>query len=251
MNLLRQGAILVDPADDGTEPWLLFLLTHEVKSGDGSVTLEAFAVRARGASGQSVVCRMGSAPRSGTLARIGTITHSGCVAAPWIAADQEARAVALAAASLVPEHFNEVAARRIAHVEKTLVAVHERLTKEIDFWQDRWMKLKEDQEAGKDVRLNLENVRRTISDLEGRLESRKKELQSMRHVVNGTPVVLGGALVVPAGLMQNRRGDEPVDPVAAAASADAAARSRIERLAMGAVRRAEEARGCKRRRCFC
>ena len=36
-NLLRQGAVLVDPADEGTEPWLLFLLTHEVKSGDGSV----------------------------------------------------------------------------------------------------------------------------------------------------------------------------------------------------------------------
>jgi len=54
----------------------------------------------------------------------------------------------------------------------------------------------------------------------------------MRHVVNGTPVVLGGALIVPAGLMQQRRGDEPADPVAAALSADAAARSRIERLAM-------------------
>src|SRR5690606_28973964 len=36
-NLLRHGAILVDPADEGTEPSLLFLLTHEVKSGDGTV----------------------------------------------------------------------------------------------------------------------------------------------------------------------------------------------------------------------
>jgi hypothetical protein len=123
--------------------------------------------------------------------------------------------------------------------------VHERLTKEISFWQDRWMKLREDQEAGKDVRLNLENVRRTVSDLEGRLENRKKELQSMRHVVNGTPVVLGGALVVPAGLLSKRRGDAPFDPVAAAAASDAAARSRIEQAAMDAVRRAEEGRGCR------
>ena len=30
-------AILVDPADEGDEPSLLFLLTHEVKSGDGAV----------------------------------------------------------------------------------------------------------------------------------------------------------------------------------------------------------------------
>ena len=124
------------------------------------------------------------------------------LAAPWIRADQEQRALALAAATLVPEHFKEVAERRIAHVDKTLAAVHERLTKEIAFWSDRWIKLKDDQEAGKDVRLNLENARRTVTDLEGRLENRKKELQSMRHVTSATPVVLGGALVVPAGLLR-------------------------------------------------
>jgi hypothetical protein len=152
--------------------------------------------------------------------------------------------VALAAATLVPEHYSEVASRRIDHVDRTLAAIHERLTKEIGFWQDRWMKLNDDKAAGKDVRLNLENVRRTLADLEGRLENRRKELQSMRHVVNGTPVVLGGALVVPAGLMRSRRGDDPVDPVAATYAADAAARARIERLAMDAVRNAEEARGC-------
>jgi hypothetical protein len=45
--------------------------------------------------------------------------------------------------------------------------------------------------------------------------------------------------------MRKRRGDEPVDPVAATFAADAAARARIERAAMDAVRRAEEARGCK------
>jgi hypothetical protein len=67
----------------------------------------------------------------------------------------------------------------------------------------------------------------------------------MRHVVNGTPIVLGGALIVPAGLMNTLRGDEPVDPVAATFAANAAARKRIERLAMNAMRRAEEARGCR------
>jgi hypothetical protein len=29
----------------------------------------------------------------------------------------------------------------------------------------------------------------------------------MRHVVNGTPVALGGALVVPAGLLNKLRGE--------------------------------------------
>ena len=45
--------------------------------------------------------------------------------------------------------------------------------------------------------------------------------------------------------MNKLRGDEPVDPVAATFAADAAARKRIELLAMDAVRRAEEARGCR------
>jgi hypothetical protein len=36
-NLLRQGAIRVDPANDGEDPHMLFLLTHEIKSGDGQV----------------------------------------------------------------------------------------------------------------------------------------------------------------------------------------------------------------------
>lgn len=241
-NLLRQGAILVDSTDDGMEPWLLFLLTHEVKSGDGMVLSKRMQFVRVAPDGQATFA--GWAPHLDLepLATSERPLLKDVLTAPWIMADQEPRAVALAASTLVPEHYNEVAGRRTAHVEKTLNAVHERLTKEIAFWQDRWLKLKEDGEAGKDVRLNLENVRRTLADLEGRLENRKKELHAMRHVVNGTPVVLGGALVVPAGLMRSRRGDEPIDPVAATFAADAAARARIEHLAMNAVRRAEEAR---------
>jgi superfamily II DNA or RNA helicase len=243
-NLLRQGAVLVDPSDEGSDPWLLFLLTHEVKSGDGLVISKRMQFIRVGADGSSSFA--GWAPHL-DLEPMATserpLIHD-VLNAPWISADQESRAIALAAETLVPEHYDEVATRRINHVDRTLAAVHERLTKEIGFWQDRWMKLNEDKGAGKDVRLNLENVRRTLADLEGRLENRKKQLQSMRHVVNGTPVVLGGALVVPAGLVRSRRGDDPIDPVATTFAADAAARARIERLAMNAVRKAEESRGC-------
>ena len=242
-NLLRQGSILVDPADEGTEPSLLFLLTHEIKSGDGLVLskrLQFIRVAADGTpdfAGWAPHLDLEPLPEGERSLLKDVLT------APWIAAGHESRAVALAAETLVPEHYNEVAHRRITHVDKTLSAVHERLSKEIAFWQDRWIKLKEDGEAGQDVRLNLENVSRTIADLESRLESRKKGLRSMRHVVNGTPIVLGAALVVPAGLMSKLRGDEPSDPVAATFAADSAARKRIEQLAMDAVRRAEEARG--------
>jgi hypothetical protein len=67
----------------------------------------------------------------------------------------------------------------------------------------------------------------------------------MRHVTSATPVVLSGALVVPAGLMRKLRGEPPAADPSAAFNADPAARSRIEKLAMYAVRRAEELRGCR------
>ncbi len=241
-NLLRQGAVLVDPTDEGDQASLLFLLTHEIKSGDGQVLskrLQFVRVASDGAASFA-----GWAPHL-DLEPIGSTDRlllNDLFSASWIRADQEQRALALAASTLVPEHYQEVAVRRIAHVDKTLAAVHERLTKEIDFWSDRFIKLTDDKAAGKDVRLNLENVRRTLSDLEGRLVNRKKELQSMRHVVSATPVALGGALVVPIGLLRRLRGETETSP---ALTADAAARKRIEDLAMEAVRKAEESRGCR------
>jgi SNF2 family DNA or RNA helicase len=244
-NLLRQGAILIDPADEGLDPALLFLLTHEIKSGEDIVLSKRLRFVRVGPDGKATFA--GWAPHLDLepLPEEERPLLEETLAAPWIASGQEGRALALAAQTLVPDHYREVAHRRIAHVEKTLAAVNERLTKEIDFWQDRWLKLKEDGEAGKDVRLNLQNVERTIADLGSRLEGRKKALQAMRHVVSGTPVVLGAALIVPAGLMNRLRGEEPVDPVAATFAADAQARSRIEQIAMDAVRQAEEARGCR------
>jgi superfamily II DNA/RNA helicase len=243
-NLLRQGAILVDPADEGEEPHLLFLLTHEIKSGDDQVLSKRLQFVRVAPDGSAAFA--GWAPHLDleSLETADRALFMDLVNAPWIRADQEQRALALAAATLVPEHFKEVAGRRIAHVDKTLAAVHERLTKEIAFWSDRWLKLKEDQESGKDVRLNLENARRTVSDLEGRLEGRKKELLSMRHVTSATPVALGGALVIPGGLLRRLRGETSAEG-GSEFSADPAARARIEKLAMDAVRRDEESRGCR------
>jgi superfamily II DNA or RNA helicase len=244
-NLMRQGAILVDPADEGEEASLLFLIIHEIKSGDGTVLSKRLQFVHVTPAGKASFA--GWAPHLDyePLASGDRVLMADLLKSDWIRADQEQKALALAATTLVPEHFREVADRRIAHVDKTLAAVHERLTKEISFWSDRWMKLNDDKAAGIDVRLNLENLQRTINDLESRLQNRRQELQSMRHVTNGTPVVLGGALVVPIGLLRKLRGEPAPDVATAMFSADPEARARIEQLAMNAVRRAEEARGCR------
>ena len=241
-NLLQQGAVLIDPADEGEEPWLLFMLTHEVKSGDGEVISKRLQFVRVTPDGEATFA--GWAPHL-DLEPVPDDAQELVqeqLQADWLTGNHEQRALALAASNLVPEHYKEVADRRIAHVDKTLFAVNERLTKEIDFWTDRWMKLSEDKEAGKDVRLNLENTRRTINDLQGRLENRKKSLQSMRHVTSGTPVALSGALVLPAGLFKKLKGEMPS---LGQVSHDQAARTRIEHLAMDAVTEIEESQGCR------
>jgi len=243
-NLLRQGAVLVDPADGGTEPWLLFLLTHEVKSGDGTVISKRLQFVRVTPDGNATFA--GWAPHLD----LESITPEQQTAvephlnAQWLKTNLDQQALTLAATTLVPEHYAEVAGRRIAHVDKTLAAVHERLTKEIDFWTDRWMKLKEDKEAGKDVRLNLDNAKRTIGDMTSRLENRKKNLQSMRHITSGTPVVVSGALVIPAGLLAPEETGEESGSVPTM-SADPLARARSEKIAMHAITEIEEAQGCR------
>jgi hypothetical protein len=250
-DLLRRGAVLADPADDGETPSVIFLLTHEVRAGAENRPLSRRLQFVRvSLDGQGVVSA-GWAPHLDLrpVALDAAALHALVEAFP---PGIEQRALAFAASTLAPEHYGEVAARHIAQAGKTLAAVHERLTAEISYWTDRYQKLEADKADGKDVRLNLENVRRSLNDLQGRLDLRKRELQAGKHVVSGTPVVLGGALVVPAGWLR-RHGNGGGDDGGADGggrvegagvfSQDAVGRARIERLAMDAVRRAEEAQG--------
>jgi hypothetical protein len=241
-NLMRQGSVFVDPADEGLIPGIVFLMTHEVISGDEKVISKRLQFVRVGADG--TVGFAGWAPHLDLepIASADLETVKSVLDAPWLKIDLEQHAIMLAVNKLVPEHFDEVSSRRIALVDKTLAAVHERLTKEIVYWTDRWEKLKEDKAAGKDVRLQVDNCGRIIDELEARLESRKKELQAMRHVQSSTPVILGGALVIPVGLIKNLR-DGQVST--ADFSNDSDAKKKIEKIGMDAVRQYEESRGCR------
>ncbi|MEZ7892781.1 MAG: helicase-related protein [Candidatus Wallbacteria bacterium] len=241
-NLMRQGSVFVDPADDSLIPGIIFLMTHEVISGDEKVISKRLQFVRVGADG--TISFAGWAPHLDLepIAPADLETVKSVLDAPWLKIDLEQHAIMLAVNKLVPEHFAEVSSRRIALVDKTLAAVHERLTKEIVYWTDRWEKLKEDKAAGKDVRLQVDNCGRIIDELEARLESRKKELQAMRHVQSSTPVILGGALVIPAGLMKKLREGQVST---ADFSNDSEARKKIEKIGMNVVRQYEESQGCR------
>lgn len=240
---LKQGAILVDPSDDGTEPKILFMVDHSVREanqegGDGKPIIASRRLQFVEIDQAGRALHAGWAPHldlqpidAQELKLVQDVVH-----AQWINADLEALALSHASQHLVPEHYQEVKSRRERQADKVLAAVNERLVKEINYWSDRYIKLSDDVAAGKQPRMQPQNAKRTVEELTARLEQRKRELEAMKNVVSSTPVVIGGALVIPQGLLAMRNGETTF-------SADAQARARIEQIAMQAVIRYEESRG--------
>lgn len=236
---LKQGAVLVDPADDGDEPRLIIMLEHSVREtaeqakSIASRRLQFVAIdRACQASFAGWAPHLDLVPISeGDLALVQDILCS-----PWLSQPLEPLALQLASEKLVPEHFAEVKTRRELQADKTLAAVHERLIKEINYWQDRYLKLSDDVKSGKQPRMQPENARRRVDELTARLQQRTTELTALKQVVSSTPVVIGSALVIPQGLLAKRKGEVMFSP-------DAASRAHIERVAMQAVTDAEQTLG--------
>ncbi|MBX6329364.1 MAG: DUF3883 domain-containing protein, partial [Pseudolabrys sp.] len=144
----------------------------------------------------------------------------------FVTRDLEARARAHAIAKVVPEHLTEVRDRKLALLDKTEAAVKDRLTKEINYWDFRAEQLKEQERAGRlNARLNSGEARKRADELQARLQRRMQEIERERQISPLPPVVLGGLLVVPIGLLKAMTGEQPpveqptVDTQAAAAEA--------------------------------
>jgi len=132
----------------------------------------------------------------------------------------------------VPAHLEEVRARTLDRLTKVEAAVRERLTAEINYWDRRAAELKERELAGKGARhgLNSGIARQRADELAERLKRRLQEIEQERRLSAQPPVVVGGALVVPAGLLAELGGPAAGEPAETAA---------VERIAVDAVMAAE------------
>jgi hypothetical protein len=148
----------------------------------------------------------------------------------WITRQLEQQAQGYAVTQVVPEHLAEVREGRLALLAKTEAAVKDRLIKEITHWDHRAEQLKIQEQAGKpNARLNSGEARKRADALQGRLQKRLEELKLEAQIVPLPPVVLGGLLVVPLGLLAAMTGKiatasvpaQPTDTQAAAARARA------------------------------
>lgn len=213
-DLLKLGAVLVDSADGSDDVRMLVCIEHSIRdahrerSGGFRTVSKRLQFVEMDASGNAFAG--GPAPyldyRPATAAELDLVRPM--IEANWLAEDLEGRAIRYAAEKLVPSHWAEVKRFKEEMVRKTMAAVKERLTKEIVYWDHRARDLAEQERAGKiNANLNSQKARQRADELEARLKRRMQELEEELHLAPQPPVVLGGAIVVPQGLIEHLKGN--------------------------------------------
>jgi superfamily II DNA or RNA helicase len=209
-DLLKRGSVLVDERDYGTSPHVLFTLEHAIQDASLLPSGERRTISRRmlyvEMDGEGNTRHLHYAPyldyrplASGEPSVADFLARPECA---WITRSLEQKAQSYAIAQVVPEHIAEVRGRRLAWIEKTRAAVKDRLTKEITYWDHRAEQLRLQEQAGRaGARLNSQEARRRADDLQGRLQRRLAELDREGKVSALPPVVLGGFVVVPQGLV--------------------------------------------------
>ena len=234
---------MVDPADEGTDPALLFLIDHTVAVGAARKTLSRRLQFVR-------LSANGDASYAGWAPHLDLKVHDAKaleVAAklkqqPWLTGDLEKKAADYATEHVVKAHYEEVRKRQGESLDKLLAGVQSSLTKAMGFYQRKYvgfLKESKQPEASKAALASAEQMRRKVDELKSRLNSRLAEIADARNVVSLAPTVLGGILVIPQGLVDKECG--AASP--ATFAVDAAARKKIEMFAMNAVMETEKALG--------
>jgi SNF2 family DNA or RNA helicase len=209
-DLLRRGTVLVDDSDPGLSPRVLFYLEHAIQ--DAGITR---AGERRIVSKRMLYVEIDAAGNARNLHYAPYLDYRPLTAAEpgleaillrpessWIGRELEQKAQSYAIAQVVPEHVTEVRSRKLSLLDKTEAAVKDRLTKEISYWDHRAEQLRHQEQAGQtNARLNSGEARKRADALQGRLEKRMVEIKQERQISPLPPVVLGGLLVVPAGLI--------------------------------------------------
>jgi SNF2 family DNA or RNA helicase len=244
--LLRQGAILVDEADSGAAPRLLVYLEHAIRDGRQTRTGEPRVVSQRLQFIE--LTEAGEARDAGPAPYLDyrpiedneRALIAGVPDAPWLSGHVEQSALTYAISRLVPEHLAEVKTRRLSEIAKVEREVRDRLNREITHWDGRAARLREEERAGKEQRINASNAEATAARLVERLHQRQAELERERQITALPPLLKGAALIIPIGLLRPH-GATPM--TANELSDDPEARAVIEKLAMDAVMESERRMG--------
>lgn len=246
MDVLKRGTIFVDDNDYGTKARLLIYIEDAVQDGvilqNGGKRVISKHVHFVEIDEDQKAHSAGYAPyldyRAPTEGEYSVIQEH-IRMEDWLKTDFEALAQGYAIEYIIPTHVAEVRHRKEKMIDKTAQAVKNRLTSEIQYWDYRAAELKQKEEAGKEnAKLNSQRAKQRAEDLELRMQRRLAELQNEKMISATPPNIVGGALVIPRGLI-NRLTSQEVSTF----EMDVVARQAVEFAAMKAVMDIEKSLG--------
>lgn len=245
VDVMKRGSVFIDESDYGIGARLLFYIEDSVQDGvilkGGSRRTISKRVHFVELDEQKNATGAGYAPYLDY--RAADETESAAVlqwvkTQEWLCSGVEDMAKAYAITDLIPDHFSEVKTRKEAMLDKTERTVKDRMTAEIQYWDYRASDLQQKEAAGKvNSKLNSKLAARRADDLTARMEARLAEIEQERRISAMPPVVAGGALVIPKGLLHRLLG-QPLPSTFGAGN-----RQSVEYAAMDAVLRIEAALG--------
>jgi len=237
----------VDDADQSSELRALYYLEHAIQDGRPAPRSQHGPRRIISQRLQFVeICETGAARDAGpapyldyrpVTAAERAILQS-ILQAQKFPANFEQRALRHAAQHSIPEHLAEVKNRRLTQIKTIEREVEHRLKTAIRHWDRQASKAAEKERRGARAKPGAAEARRRADDLEIRLNRRLAELRQERDITALPPVLCGGAIIVPAGLLAARTRPPEL-------ARDSAAAAEIEQAAMRAVMQAERRLGCQ------
>ena len=244
-DLLKQGAVLVDPNEQNKGARVLFYLEHAIQDGrtnnNGGRRKVSQQLQFVEIDSNKNVSNPGYAPyldyrpiTEDEYQRVSLLLE-----AHWLNEDLENKIKDYAVKHLIPEHLNEVRTRKEDLVHKTLKAVQERLQKEIEHWDNLANKYKLHKEAGRTRFAGLEEqARQRADEFRERLKGRTEELEQELHISAMPPQVIGGAFIVPQYLLNTSDQETTVQ-----VETQQTDRTLVDRIAVDAVKKVERSLG--------
>lgn len=245
VDVLKRGTVFIDDSDYGIDARILFYIEDSIQDGtilpSGKQRVISKNVHFVEIHETGEAADAGYAPyldyRSADEGELDTIRRY-IGRQTWLTHDIENIALSYAVTEIIPDHFQQVLERKTKILDKTEKAVKDRLTAEIQYWDFRAAELKEKEDAGKpSARLNSSNCERRANELQTRLQKRMDEIDRERMVSAMPPIVRGGALVIPKGLLHQLMGRPAPQPFGGAD------KQAVEYAAMKAVMDIERALG--------
>src|SRR5207237_661338 len=140
---LKKGTVLVADADEDEAPRVLLYLEHAIQDArtdrGGGRRVISKRLQFVEIDENDMAQVAGYAPyldyrplEDGEVELLGDV-----LAGSWLKGDLEAKGLNYGIQQAVPQHLEEVRTQTVARVEKTMTAVKDRLTKEINYWDHR------------------------------------------------------------------------------------------------------------------